>query len=62
MDRIAFVMDEGAVGTVRLVGVPHYPTIASLVGAAGSLHRPASWQEMRDIAWEDYLEAKFGKR
>ena len=62
LDRIAFVMDEGAAGTVRLVGMPGYPTIASLVGAADSLPRPMPWREMRDIARKDYLEAKYGKR
>ena len=30
-------------------------TIESLGGAAGSLDRPLSWAEMREIAREDYL-------
>lgn len=35
-----------------------YPTIASLVGAAGSLPKPLSWKEMRQIAREDQLRNK----
>ncbi len=49
-DKIAFVIDQD--GIVRL-RVPQYPTIASLRGAAGSLSRPLSSQEMQQIAYED---------
>lgn len=38
-----------------------YQTIASLAGAAGTLPRPLSWQEMREIAWEDHILDKFGQ-
>ncbi len=38
-----------------------YPTVASLAGAAGKLPRPLSWQEMREIAWEDHILEKFGQ-
>jgi antitoxin PrlF len=55
-DKIAFVIDSE--GTVRL-RVPHYPSIASLRGAAGSLKQPLSWQQMREIAQEDRLRAKY---
>lgn len=56
-DKIAFVIDaEG----VRL-RVPRYPDIASLRGAAGSLKKPLSWQQMQQIAQEDRLEAKYGE-
>lgn len=51
-DKIAFVIDvEGA---VRLE-VPRYPDIASLRGAAGSLDKPLTWQQMQEIAYEDRL-------
>ena len=54
-DKIAFVID--AEGTVRLK-VPRYPDIASLRGAAGSLDKPLTWQQMQEIAYEDRLQAK----
>lgn len=54
-DKIAFVID--AEGTVRLK-VPRYPDIASLRGAAGSLNKPSNWQQMKEIAYEDRLQAK----
>jgi AbrB family looped-hinge helix DNA binding protein len=55
-DKVAFVIDSE--GTVRLK-VPHYPDIASLRGAAGSLNRPLTWQQMQEIAQEDRLKAKY---
>ena len=55
-DKVAFVID--AEGQVQL-RVPRYPTVASLRGAAGSLSKPLSWQEMRKIAYEDRLKAKY---
>ena len=54
-DKIAFVIEDD--GAVRL-SVPHYPTIASLAGAAGSLPKPLSWSEMRRIAREDHMRMK----
>jgi antitoxin PrlF len=54
-DKIAFVID--AEGTVRLK-VPRYPGIASLRGAAGSLDKPLTWQQLQEIAYEDRLQAK----
>jgi antitoxin PrlF len=51
-DKIAFVIDSE--GTVRL-RVPRYPDIASLCGAAGSLNKPLSWQQVQEIALEDRL-------
>ncbi len=54
-DKIAFVID--AEGVVRLK-VPRYPDIASLRGAAGSLNKPLTWQQMQEIAYEDRLQAK----
>ncbi len=55
-EQIAFVIDDE--GTVRL-RVPRYPTIASLRGAAGRLKKPLPWKEMRRIAYEDRLSAKY---
>ena len=55
-DKVAFVIDTE--GTVRL-RVPRYPDIASLRGAAGSLNKPLSWQQMQEIALEDRLKAKY---
>jgi antitoxin PrlF len=51
-DKIAFVIDQE--GVVRL-RVPRYTDIASLRGAAGSLSKPLSWQQMREMAQEDHL-------
>lgn len=52
-DKIAFVLDDD--GQVRL-SVPHYPTIESLRGIAGSLPQPLSWQQIEEIAHEDHAE------
>jgi AbrB family looped-hinge helix DNA binding protein len=48
--KIALVLESD--GTVRLK-VPGYTSVASLRGAAGSLGRNLSWQQMRAIARED---------
>ena len=53
--KVAFVIEDD--GTVRL-RVMRYPTVASLQGAAGSLKKPLSWQEMRQIACEDRFKAR----
>ena len=50
-DKVTFVMDDG---TVRLQQA-RYPNLASLRGAAGSLDRTLSWEEMIRIAREDHL-------
>ena len=52
-DKIAFVLEEN--GDVRL-SVPHYPTIESLRGIAGSLSRPMPWQEIEEIAQEEHAD------
>ena len=54
-DKLAFVIEDE--GTVRLAA-PRYPDVASLRGAAGSLEKPLSWPEMRQIAREDQLQAE----
>lgn len=55
-DRVAFVIEDD--GRVRFEPVKD-PTIASLAGVAGKLPRPMSWDEMREIAYEDRLVPKF---
>ena len=55
-DKVAFVIDDA--GAVRL-RVLRYPTVASLRGAAGSLKKQLSWQEMQQIAYEDRFKAKY---
>jgi AbrB family looped-hinge helix DNA binding protein len=51
-DRVAFVLNDA--GDVWLRSVP--PTeLEALQGAAGTLERPLSWSQKRDIAREDYL-------
>lgn len=57
--RISFVLE--ADGTVRL-RAPKYPTVASLVGAAGTLKKPLTWDETLEIAREDHLREKYGKK
>ena len=52
-DKIMFIVEE--TGVVRL-SIPHYPDISSLRGAAGSLKKPLSWQEVKNIAREDHLQ------
>ena len=54
-DKIAFVIEPE--GGVRLT-VPEYPTIDSLRGIAGTLPRPISWQEVKEIARDDHVPAK----
>lgn len=49
-NKIVFVIDSE--GKVEL-RVPRFPDIASLSGAAGNLEKPLSWQQMREIAYED---------
>lgn len=44
-------------GVVRLMA-PRYPDIVSLRGVAGSLRKPISWSEKREIAREDRLLEK----
>ncbi len=55
-DKISFVIEDE--GDVRLKA-PRYPDIDSLRGAAGSLKKTTSWEEMREIAREDALEGRY---
>lgn len=49
-DKVVFEIEDD--GTVVLRPAS-YPTAESLRGAAGTLERPLSWEEMRRIARED---------
>ena len=53
-DKVTFVIEDE--GRIEL-RAPVYPTVASLRGAAGSLAKPHSWDEMRAIAREDQANA-----
>jgi antitoxin PrlF len=52
-EKIAFVIDEE--GDVHLK-TPHYPTVASLRGAAGSLPHPLSWEDIERVVAEERAE------
>ena len=52
-DKVTFVLDEN--GEVRL-RAPHYPTIESLRGIAGSLAAPRSWQETEETAQDEHAQ------
>jgi len=54
--KVALVVDTQA-KTVQL-HVPRYPTIASLVGVAGTLSQKVPWKEMLDTARTDALAHK----
>lgn len=56
-DKIAFIVDDNGSVSVRPV---EFPTVASVQGVAGSLPRPLSWEEMRDIAYADRFASKRG--
>lgn len=55
--KLAFVIDNEGEVHIRTAT---YPDIDSLRGAAGSLDQPLSWEEMREIARDDYVTRKFG--
>lgn len=55
-DKVAFVIEPA--GEVH-VKPPKYPTIASLRGTAGSLPKPLSWNEMKQLAMEDRFKNKY---
>ncbi len=49
-DKVVFVVDDN--GDVWLQ-LPKYPDIASLRGVAGKLDKSLSWDEMREIAYQE---------
>lgn len=53
-DRVIFVLGEGGDVALR---VPHYPDVASVLGAAGSLPEPRSWEEIERVVDEGRAEA-----
>lgn len=53
-DTVSFVIEDE--GKIEL-RAPTYPTIASVRGAAGSLAKSLSWDDMRAIAHEDQANA-----
>lgn len=56
--KLAFIIDDER--SVR-IGPATFPTIdESLRGTAGTLKRPMSWNEMREVARDDYISRKFG--
>lgn len=57
-DRVAFIIEP--TGDVKLTQVK-YPDIQSLRGVAGTLKKPMSFKEIREIGREDRLTKKYGK-
>jgi antitoxin PrlF len=54
-DKVSFVMEDD--GTIELKA-PKYRDVASLVGAAGTLSEPMSWEQIQEIAREDRFDAQ----
>lgn len=57
-DKVAFVIEPD--GEVKVTNV-RYKDINSLKGAAGVLKKPMAWDEVRSIAREDKIDAKYSK-
>jgi AbrB family looped-hinge helix DNA binding protein len=57
--KIALVINR--TGEVKLK-VPRYPNIDSIVGKAGRLNRPLSWQELRAVARAERLSSKASRQ
>ena len=53
-DKVAFVIDDGGAVELR---APHYPDVASLRGAAGTLPRPMSWEQVEQTVADERAEA-----
>jgi bifunctional DNA-binding transcriptional regulator/antitoxin component of YhaV-PrlF toxin-antitoxin module len=63
-DRVAFLINDDGDVALRAASPPpavSRPSIASLRGAAGSLVRPLSWEEIKDIVNEDRAAAQIEK-
>jgi len=52
-NKLAFVIDDAGAVCIRAL---RYPTVASLRGAAGTLKKSVSWQEMQRTAYEDRFD------
>lgn len=57
--KLAFVIDNEGDVHVRPAA---FPDIDSLRGAAGTLGEPLSWDEMLEIARDEYVMRKFGPK
>lgn len=53
-DKVEFLINED--GCVQLRRMK-YPTLASLRGAAGSLAKPKTWEEIEESARDERVEA-----
>lgn len=53
-DVVIFVLGEEGGVTLR---VPHYPDVASTLGAAGGLPEPRAWEEIERVVEEERAEA-----
>lgn len=58
-DKVAFIIEPN--GGVKVTQVK-YPTIQSLRGAAGSLKKPIPWKQLRDLARQERIDKKYGKK
>lgn len=58
-DKVAFIIESN--GGVRVTQVK-YPTIQSIRGAAGSLKNPIPWKQLRDLARQERIDKKYGKK
>ena len=59
-DRVGFEIGDGDLVWMRKV--PSATEIAALVGIAGTLPRPMSWEEIEEIVEEERVEAFMRKR
>lgn len=57
--KITLILEEA--GTITLKK-PRYPDVASVRGAAGKLPKPLSWEKMREIAREEYVQEKVKRK
>ena len=57
-DKITFVIEDG--GKVSLTR-QQFPNVASLRGIAGTLPEPMGWDEIEQIAHDDYVIEEYGR-
>ena len=53
-DKVVFIIGDDGVR----IEAQRYPNVAALKGAANSLEKPFSWQEIQKIAYEDRFNRK----
>jgi AbrB family looped-hinge helix DNA binding protein len=57
-DKITFVLEvDGSVSLTR----QRFPNVASLRGIAGILQEPMGWDEVEQIAHDDYVLEEYGR-